>query len=452
MLRIELLLILACVVGTQEARAEELKAGAAAAVLTADDSMIIGGGIGPGKAHGQEGELRASAVVIHSPAGERAALIACDVLMIERDILDRAAGRIVRETGIPFDHILINATHTHHAPTTVTVHGYSREEPFTRQVEDRIVEAAVKAARRLAPVTCRFRLGEESSVGKNSRLLLNDGMIYWVGSRADALRPTGPFDPELPVMAFRRADGPYEAILFNHSTHTIGTQKPGVRSPSYYGLAAQEIEKEKGGTVLFFEGASGSTHNLDLSAVEATYRIKQAVTDGLEKARDRRIERVQGIRKEIDLRVREFDETEADRQVVVYCTKRIPDANGAQGVIDTFRAMRKVLAPRQGEIRKTWVQAITLGDVAIVGVPGEFFTLLGQEIKRRSPYRYTFVFELANDYVGYVPDAVAFDHGGYQVWMGLHSFLQRGSGEIIVEEAVGLLERLHGQDSRPVSP
>jgi hypothetical protein len=86
--------------------------------------------------------------------------------------------------------------------------------------------------------------------------------------------------------------------------------------------------------------------------------------------------------------------------------------------------------------------------VAVVGVPGEFFTLLGQEIKRRSPYRYTFVFELANDYVGYIPDAASFDRGGYQVWMGLHSFLARGSGEVIVDEAVQLLDRLHGNPGR----
>ena len=80
------------------------------------------------------------------------------------------------------------------------------------------------------------------------------------------VRPTGPFDPELPVLAFRRQDGGLEAVLFNHSTHTIGTHKPGVRSPSFYGLAAQALEKEKGGTFLFFEGASGSTHNLDVLA------------------------------------------------------------------------------------------------------------------------------------------------------------------------------------------
>ena len=62
------------------------------------------------------------------------------------------------------------------------------------------------------------------------------------------------------------------------------------------------------------------------------------------------------------------------------------------------------------------------------------------------PIRYTFVFELANDYVGYIPDTRAFDRGGYQVWMGLHSFLVRGSGEVIVDEAVGLLESLHGSE------
>ena len=89
------------------------------------------------------------------------------------------------------------------------------------------------------------------------------------------------------------------------------------------------------------------------------------------------------------------------------------------------------------------MQAIIIGDVALVGVPGEFFTVLGREIKLRSPYRDTYVFELANDYVGYIPDARSFDLGGYQVWTGLHSFLEKGSGEKIVDAAVGLLEELH---------
>jgi hypothetical protein len=66
------------------------------------------------------------------------------------------------------------------------------------------------------------------------------------------VRPTGPFDPELPVLAFVRPDGKPEAVLFNHSTHTIGTIRGAVRSLSFYGLAAQELEAERGGTFLFF--------------------------------------------------------------------------------------------------------------------------------------------------------------------------------------------------------
>jgi neutral ceramidase len=434
---------LAVICGSPTVSAQELKAGAGAEVLTADDTMVIGGGIGPGKAHGQEGELRASAVVIEDAHKTKVALVACDVLMVERDVLDRAARRIEQATGIPFDHILINATHTHHAPTTATIHGYSREEGFTRQLEDKIVEAAVKAARRLVPATASFRLGEESSVGKNSRILLADGTIYWTGSAEDAVRPTGPFDPDLPVLAFKRADGNLEAVLFNHSTHTIGTLSSGVRSPSFYGLAAQALEKERGGTVLFFEGASGSTHNIGVPAAEATRRIREAVDRALDLARPLAVDRVRGVRKEVALKIRRFDEAADEKAVTAYCSKRIKDPAAAQKTIGIFRDMRRQIAPKQGQERKTWVQAIVIGDVAFVGVPGEFFTVLGQEIKRRSPFRYTYVFELANDYVGYIPDENGFDRGGYQVWTGLHSFLERGSGEAIVAAAVALLDGLH---------
>ncbi len=427
--------------------AGDLKAGAAAEVLAADDTMVIGGGIGPAKAAGQEGELRASALVLEDKHGGKIALVACDVLMINRDVLDRAAHRIEDTTGIPFDHILINATHTHHAPTTATIHGYSREEGFTRHVEEKIVQAVKTANARLGDATFLFRLGEESSVGKNSRLLLRDGTIFWVGSHEDAVRPTGPFDPELPVLAFRRGDGKLEAILFNHSTHTIGSHKPGVRSPAFYGLAAQAVEKDRGGTVIFFEGASGSTHNLDVPAQEATNRIEQAVLRALDAARPRAVDRVQSLKKEVTVKVRRFDETADERAVTAYCTKRIKDPAGAERVIATFRAMRKEVALHQGESRKTWVQAVLIGDVALVGVPGEFFTVLGQEIKRRSPFRHTYVFELANDYIGYIPDQSGYDRGGYQTWTGLHSFLERGTGEQIVEDAVGLLDRLHHDES-----
>ena len=305
-------------------RAGELKAGAAARLLEATDDMIIGGDMGPVKVKGQEGELRASAVVIEGPDGGRACLIACDVVVLGRDILDDAARRIAEKTGIPFDQILINATHTHHAALHrdgpwLSPRG-SVHAPGRRQ--ERRGGGRGPWAAPAGPL--RFRLGEESTVGRNSRLLLGDGTIFWVGPHEDAVRPTGPFDPELPVLAFTQPGGELEAVLFNHSTHTIGTIQRGVRSPSFYGLAAQELEKERGGTFLFFEGASGSTHNIDVSTPEALVRIKDAVADALDRAEEHPVARVAGLRREITLRIRHFDEAAEDAAVVAYCTKRQP--------------------------------------------------------------------------------------------------------------------------------
>jgi hypothetical protein len=441
----------ALVAAAAPARAGELMAGAAAAVVPAENELVIGGGIGPHKVDAQEGELRATALVVQDPKGEKVALIECDVLMIQRDVLDRAAREIEKATGVPFSNILINCTHTHHAPTTISIHGYEREEAFTQKVGDKAVEAAVAANKRLTPVTMEFRLGEESSVGQNSRLLLKNGMIFWVGARDDVVRPTGPFDPELPVWAFRRKDGKLEAVMFNHSTHTIGTKEGNVRSPGFYGIAAQELEKELGGTVLFFEGASGSTHNLDLKGPEMIVRIKQAVRDALAKAKPRPVESVRGIRKEVTFKVRDFDEAKDDAAVVAYENYVLKDPKLIEFVVKVFRDMRKQLAPHKGEERKTWVQAIRIGDVAVTGVPAEFFTILGQDVKRRSPFRYTYVYELANDYIGYVPDRKGHELGGYQTWTGLHSYVAPGTGEMIVDEAVSLLEDLHKDLEKPAA-
>ncbi len=424
---------------------KDIKVAAAAAEIVGDDSMEIAGGISPGHVLGQEGKLRASAIVIE--ANTKVCIVSCDVLVLQRDILDDVCRKIEAEENIPFENTLITATHTHHAPTTVTVHGYKRDEIFCGRVKEAIVSAVHKANQKLknAPsASMYFWLGQESTVGQNSRQLLKDGTIYWVGSRADALRPTGPFDPELPVLAFKRADGDLEALLFNHSSHNIGVRSSG-RSPAFYGLAAQELEEELGGTAIFTPGAFGSTHVLTLSTDERILRIKNAVKQAYSKARKTEISPVNSVKKEFKYRVRKFDEDAEEKAVSYYCRKRL--GGNPEDIIEVFRNMRRELIKHQGEVRNTWLHVILIDDIAFVGVPGEFFGQLGIEIKRRSPFRYTYVIGLANDYIGYIPDKQAYDLGGYQIWTGLHSFVERGTGEAIVAETIRILEELKANDN-----
>ncbi|MAT15761.1 MAG: hypothetical protein CMJ46_10900 [Planctomyces sp.] len=112
-----------------------------------------------------------------------------------------------------------------------------------------------------------------------------------------------------------------------------------------------------------------------------------------------------------------------------------------------FATMRETLNDQQGEERETWIQAMVIGDVALVGVPAEYFTSLGVDIKKRSPFKETYVAELANDYVGYLPDLEGHKLGGYQTWMGLHSYAEPGTGERMADAVVTMLEELAGEET-----
>lgn len=434
-----------------------LRVAASAVDLPWNESMVICGSILPKYGATPTGKLRAAAVVIEADA--TVCIVSCDVIGVTEDLADEAAQQIEGECGIPFDNVLIVGTHTHHAPSTMTVHGYGREEGFCRELVSAIVSAATQAATALndggspndLESEMRFALSQEATVGCNSRILLTDGTVRWTGHPdQEHVRPTGPFDPDLPVIAFRKPGGEMQAMLFNHSTHCIGACG-GQPSPAFYGLAAQELEAERGGVSLFLPGAFGSTHNLNVPDMEAKHRIKAAVEGAFDKPGRVLRGPVQSAKSKFEFEVRHFDEDAEDAAVSYYCKRNSPPDN-ADAYVEVFRKQRDLLRPKQGEKRSTWLQVLRLGEVVLVGVPGEMFASLGLSIRRRSPFRHTFVVGLANDELGYIPDDEGYDLGGYQVWTGLHSLLPRGTGERMVDEAVAMLETMHDSvDSMPIA-
>ncbi len=425
----------------------DVRVGASAENLRSDGTMVIAGGIEPHYAAEQEGELRAVATVVERPGQAKLAIVACDVLWIPRDLADAAVAEIERTTGIPANHVLINATHTHHAPSTAPAHGFGVVPEFREELRRGIVRAVEQANARLdgGDAQLFFHLGNEYTVGSNSRQLLEDGSITWGGQQepGQKARPTGPFDPQLPMLDFRDATGKTRALVFNHSTHTIGTRSGrDVRSPSFYGLAAQDLEAELGGVVAFLEGASGSTHNVapTVPVPECIERLKAAVREGRAKGLPRPVPHLAGIRRPFKFRVRQFDDAEEDAKIARYMTTHSPPQSDR--FREVFANMRRQLRDRQGAEQETWIQAIVIGDVVIVGVPAEYFTSLGVEIKHRSPFEFTYVAELANDWIGYLPDREGHRLGGYQTWMGLHCYAEEGTGERMADEVIGILDEL----------
>jgi hypothetical protein len=268
---------------------------------------------------------------------------------------------------------------------------------------------------------------------------MTDGQIAWCGHDAAAtVRPTGPYDPDIPVIRFDDEAGGHIATLFSHSAHNIGTGGP-VRSPGHMGMAARDIERELGGVVLFFAGAVGSTHGAGLKPVEVRRRIADAV-----------------LRADIDLCpgeitascdrsrfsfcIRRFHERAEDERVRAWCDKWFDGAFGPR-VVEVFREARRRLAPRQGERIDTWITILSLGPVCFVGVPGELFASAALRIRVRARLHrpHTYILGFVNDAVGYFPDREAFALGGYQTWTGSHSLCAPGTTESLVEHVLGRL-------------
>jgi hypothetical protein len=82
------------------------------------------------------------------------------------------------------------------------------------------------------------------------------------------------------------------------------------------------------------------------------------------------------------------------------------------------------------------IQVFRVGQMVMVGVPGEVFFELGKAIKERSGYEHTMVISLSNDYPGYVPTSEAYAQGGYEA---ISTPFAQGAGEQLVEEAVELI-------------
>jgi len=139
--------------------------------------------------------------------------------------------------------------------------------------------------------------------------------------------------------------------------------------------------------------------------------------------------------------MRHFDEAAEEAAVRYWSETYLPD--NPEPNQNVFRAMRQTMASLQGQERQAWLQVIRLGEVALVGIPGEMFARLGLEIRRRSPFRNTYVIGMANGTIGYIGDRAAYELGGYQLWAGEHSPSEPGTGEAMVEQALEMLGELH---------
>ena len=89
------------------------------------------------------------------------------------------------------------------------------------------------------------------------------------------------------------------------------------------------------------------------------------------------------------------------------------------------------------------IQALRLGDLAILLLPGEPFVEAQLDIKQRSPAIRTFVAHMSNRYAAYIPTAEAITRGGYETTLSCGSCLAPEALQTIADKSVELLKELY---------
>jgi neutral ceramidase len=438
-----------------------LRAGTAAVDITPPLSLDVAGNLWTGPSRGVADPLYAKALVLEE--GEtRVALVALDLLGIERPDALLAANLVADRARIPADHVLISCTHTHYGPATYRRSSVCRwPAEYMEALHTRIAEAVVRANEQLQPVHWGHGSAQAPEAALYRRFIWSDGRVRmpWPRFSRDTVDGTsivgtaGVIDPTVDVLAFRRSESEAAfAALVSYAAHaTCGPAQHW--SASYPGQVAAALAPELGlGTsdVLFMPGASG---NIEPGSGDAEEVGRAVATEALAAYRDIAWSERNALRarmRPLSMPARRLDGFPAEMVADVYAPWRHEDPLSFARVMRYFANEYLRLAERGDDPHETVLQVVALGDVAIVAIPGEPFTELAIEIKRRSPFGATVVVSMANDTVGYIPDARSFADGGYELIPAWQSRLAPEAGELIVDAAVDLLESL-GAEAEGIS-
>lgn len=430
-----------------------LLAGAAKLDITPPLGTPLEGYWYPRPAIGVLDPLFARALVL--AAGDRiAAIVAVDICLLPWDWLAEPARMVERRSGVPQDCLFVACSHTHTGPATGRL--FTRHEPppwYRTFLQHRLADVVELARQNLAPA--RVGVGEALAPGLafNRRLLGPDGRVftYKPDTRPQGLRPAGPVDEHVRVLYAEHADGRPLAAVVNFGLHpdTIGGSRISADYPGILSTALAE-KVGRGVEVLFLNGPCGDINHLDPArpgepyAQEHARRIGRALAAQAYRAL-REVRWVEGGdlragREAVTLRVRE----PAPGQVEA--ARALAEGHRGEPTREVVRARGLLeVAARAGEPFTTWVTAVALEDVVLVGLPGEVFTAWGVLVQSRLPFRWTGIAELVNDYVGYLPTEEAFAQGGYETELCQGSFAEQDAGRKLVDAALRLLDRLKGR-------
>lgn len=403
--------------------------------------------------------LYATCIALTDSGDNTVLIFSLDLTSAHAAVIDAARQQISKETGIPFDAIMVSATQNHSAPDLENTAEPSIPK-YIASLKEWMTEAAVTALGDRALTRVYITSAETENLNFVRRYQLQDGTYAGDNFGNFQAAPIAchetEADNQLQLVCFHR-ENKQDIILANFQIRP-NRESSSTNTNVTADLIApfrEKMESTLDCHFAYFTGASGNVN--PVSRIE-----KENVTTNYQEHGHALADYALAAYSTF----REIPTTSVKITKTVYKAKVDHTYSGwgnyAKEAMDYYKAngdlgyyqptlqyagIKNVYQLNTVAIRSKMpaqvevpIYAVSLGDLAFVTTPFEMFDTNGMQIKDGSPFSMTFVLTCANDHLGYLPSDIAFQRGGYTVDVTLFT---RGTAEQLVTSYLGMLDSLY---------
>ena len=391
--------------------------------------------------------LYITCVAIRDDQGNTAILITSDSIRTEAKVANSIRRKLEEKYGIPQENTFFTSTHSHSTPDSMAVDSVGMA-----------VEAADKAIADLKAAKMYIGTGRTDNLNFVRHYIMDDGSIvgdnYGDPTGKTYVKHETEADNEIRLIKFTR-EGQKDIVMMNWQVHPLITGGPTNTevSADIVGACRMTMEKELDCYVAYFSGASGnldpvsriSSENVVNGYVQHGTALAKAAMKGLENMTEVESGPVKSVAYVYPGKVLKDS---AERLAAGQKFKAVYEAGGtveeamkaSGGLIHSIYAVSGMNQHNSlGETKDINMYALSVGNVAFVGAEYEMFDTNGQEIRKDSPFEMTFICCYCNGKNGYIPSAIAFENGCYEMDNGYYA---PGTGEELVKEYLRLLNEI----------
>jgi len=386
------------------------------------------------------------------------AIVALDILTINESIVDRVRARLA-----PTE-VLLCCSHTHSGPIAYADEKSPRKNrEYIDLLVDRTVETVKEAQENLLPARLEYFHGE-ADVGINRREKMPDGHME-IGRNPEGARDKSVQVVSVLTDAGRQGDkeGMRIATIVNYACHgTVLGPDNLLVSADWIGVMRDKVEKELGGTSLFLQGAAANINPdmywEDENAFEKVKEQGLCVAEAVLAAACSGSDEMRGVPLSIE-------RAEAWLPTETRATTSRPPKNYGKPLLSLAKmpGFMAVFADILLNQRYPWksvieakdgfwsvpmrINAVRIGDLALVTFGAETFTEIGMKVKATSPAAHTLFASVSDGCISYLHTEDAHPEGGYEVDIAPLAYrypgrLQAGCEKIALEATSKVLKVL----------